>query len=212
MSIWRRVVCGAIVAAVCSACSEPNDPNGTRTANPPPPVAESTNSSDETTDDESRMTTKDALSGLEAAVSDMDLYMHDIEPTGQSRRTPTLWVHAAEGQLKADSSWALADAHAVIYREREEEIQLVSKAGRFDEVKKIAVLDGGVSVAAGGMQMSTDSVSYDNTQRVVQTLAPVQLSDGKTTLNAEGATLMPDDGAVTLTNVSGTLSLDGELE
>lgn len=157
-------------------------------------------------------TVKEALGGLEASVSDMDLYMHDIQPTGDVRRTPTLWVHAAHGQLKADSSWALADASAVIYREHDEEIRLESKSGRFDESNKVAVLDGGVKVAAGGVHLSTDSVRYDNTHRVVQTIAPVELSDGKTTLNAEGATLEPEDGTVTLTNVSGTLSLDGDFE
>lgn len=162
--------------------------------------------------DEPRPAAREALTGLEAAVSDMDLYMHDIEPTGTERRKPTLWVHAAEGQLKADNSWALADARAVIYREQEEDILLESKAGSFDESRKVAVLDGGVTVAAGNLQFSTDSVSYDNTHRVVQTHSPVELSEGNTRLTAEAATLEPDGGVITLSNVSGTLSLDGELK
>lgn len=155
---------------------------------------------------------RESLGGIEAAVSDMDLYMHDIAPTGDERRMPTLWVHAAEGQLKADNSWALADAHAVIYREQDEDIRLESRTGSFDESKKVAMLKGGVKVAAGGMELSTDSVSYDNAHRLVQTHAPVKLSDGKTLLNAEMATLEPEGGIVTLTNVSGTLSLDGDFE
>lgn len=190
------ILCAAAIVAGCGNEVAPNDaaaPKATASEAPRPPVRET-------------------LSGLEAAVSGMDLYMHDIEPTGDSRRKPTLWVHAAEGQLKPDNSWALADARAVIYREQEEDILLESKTGRFDEGQKVAVLEGGVSVAAGEMRFSTDSVSYDNEQRIVQTHAPVVLSDGKTQLNADHATLEPDDGVVILSNVSGTLSLDRGFE
>lgn len=159
-----------------------------------------------------RATVKDALNGIQADASDMDLYMHDISPTGDARRKPTLWVHAARGQLKPDSSWTLADARAVIYREQNEDIRLESRLGSFDESKKVAVLEGGVKVDAGAVELQTDSVSYDNAKRVVQTHSPVQLSDGQTLLNAQGATLEPDDGSVTLTDVTGMLSLTGVIE
>lgn len=206
----RRLVSmsGLLVAtALLAGCMDQTQPPGAPIA---PPASET--SETDAAETSERASAKDALAGLEANVSGMDLYMHDIEPTGDARRKPTLWVHAAEGQLKPDSSWALGDARAVIYREKEEDIYLESKAGRFDESNKTAVLEGGVKVAAGNVQLATESVSYHNDERIVQTHAPVQLSNGKTILNAQAATLEPEGGTVTLTNVSGTLSLDGAVE
>lgn len=206
---WIRIA-GVLALAFVAGCANQSDPTAQTTNQEPVGTEIAQQPLDPV--DEPRPAAREALAGLEAAVSDMDLYMHDIEPTGAERRKPTLWVHAAEGQLKADNSWALADARAVIYREQEEDILLESRAGSFDESRKVAVLDGGVKVAAGDLQFSTDSVSYDNTHRVVQTHSPVELSDGNTRLTAEAATLEPDDGVIMLSNVSGTLSLDGELK
>lgn len=201
------------VLTLLSGCADQPPPSESATDPAPPAAAEAPATARAAApangDD---LDLSDALSGLEADVSGMDLYMHDIEPTGDARRKPTLWVHAAEGQLKADNSWALANARAVIYRENEADIQLESTSGRFDEANKVAVLDGGVKVAAGDVELSTDSVSYDNHHRIVRTHAPVKLSDGDTVLNADEATLEPKDGVVILSNVSGMLSLDGELQ
>lgn len=197
------VIAGVVFAAGCG---------GTAAPSAPPSAASNVAPAPETKPELPAMTAQDALAGLEAEVSGMDLYMHDIAPTGDTRRKPTLWVHASKGSLDADKSWVLADARAIIYRDQDADIALESTAGRFDESKKIAVLEGGVRVSAGTLRMQTESVRYDNSLRYVETLAPVELADGTTVLTAEKASLEPDEGHVTLTNVSGTLSLAGEPE
>lgn len=192
----------ALALVIAAGCSDPTPASRTPNSSPAVPATQP-----ERTPEKPRVKKPEVLAGLEAAVSEMDLYMHDIEPTGNERRMPTLWVHAASGELKPDNSWALSDAQAVIYRDQDEDIRLRSKAGHFDESQKIAVLEGGVTVSAGEMELSTETVTYSNENRVVETLSPVTISDGNTMLLAEAAMLHPDEGEVTLTNVSGTLSL-----
>ena len=141
------------------------------------------------------------------SVSGMDLYMHDYAPTGEQARKPRLWVHADSGRLETDGAWTLDTARMVVYQEEEEDLVIDALTGRFDEQKGTAQLEGGVRLQAGTMQVEAEAFEWVNAMNLARSLSPVRLEDPKSRLNAQGLSLDPGTGTVTLTGVTGELSL-----
>ncbi len=138
----------------------------------------------------------------------MDLYMYDYAETGTGLRNPNLWVHAAESSLAEDKTWTLKDAHAVVYRDKEEDLLFDAARGHFDEKQGIAWLEGEVKVSAGTLNLELAEIEWVNEESIARSSSVVTLKDEGTVLEASSLNLNPDNGVITLTDVTGRLSLE----
>lgn len=144
------------------------------------------------------------------AMSGINLRMYELDATLGALQKPTLWVHAESGQLESgDSVWSLQGADAVIYRDEQENLHLAAKMGWFDQENNLARLTDGVQVKAGTLNFEMGAIEWDNAEQRAQSEGPVKMTDGGTTLDATTLTLSPDEGTLTLGNVSGRLVLGG---
>ena len=103
----RRVSLGLLVACIMQCGSPPQQ------APKDPPK--------ETAAPAQQASSDSIIQDVQISMDGIDLYMHDLEPTDTNeRRKPTLWVHADSGALRADETWELNNAHAIVYRNQEE--------------------------------------------------------------------------------------------
>jgi len=143
-------------------------------------------------------------------MSGVDLYHHDPRPTGGVARKPTFWLHANTFSVLDDNTWAVEDAHAVIFEKDSEKelIVLDAKRGRFEQDKN-AYLRDGVTARAGAMLMKLEDIEWRNraqdTPSEASSQHPVSIDSPELQLQAATVRLYPDTHEFELTDVVGTV-------
>jgi hypothetical protein len=141
----------------------------------------------------------------------INLRMFSSRPTFGETEDPTFWVHAERGHLLEDPRvWTLEQAHAVIYRDPEEDIVLVAKIGTVDENSKAAHLDGGVHVTSGSFVAELENIRWDDETGVARSDATARLDDGVNRLVGESIALYADEDRFELGQGSARIQLAAE--
>lgn len=187
-----------VLLLIAAGCGQPSEETSDlSTSNAPTPTQQKVASAPDATPVKSAM----RLEGV-------DLYMHDYTPTDGQLREPTLWVHAASGQLAENNQvWSLQDTHAVIYRADDDDLIVDASHGEFDQANESAVLTGSVRLTTGSMVVDLESLVWDNAEGAAISDNPVRVTQGDTWLIGSTMRLSPDADTLLLTEGSGFLRL-----
>ena len=136
----------------------------------------------------------------------VDLRLFDGEPTADTPRMPTFWVHTNVFSIDGEDIWSFEQARAVIYgrNQLEENILLEAGSGRFQE-GKMAYLRGGVVARVGDMRLDLTDLEWLNDERLARTDQPVSIATSDSHLTASSLRMYPDQKQLVLTNVTGTV-------
>jgi len=166
--------------------------------------------------DTARVEAQDPATDNAIVMSNVDLYMHEINQTLGQPRKPTFWVHADEVSLTQEESgaetageWAFVRARAVIYASHpdDEDMTFEAARGRFRDEDR-ALLEGDVRARLGTMEISLDDVEWVNADQEAHTDKPVQIVDRDTKLDAASLHLYPEKREFVLTGVDGVIRLE----
>jgi len=141
----------------------------------------------------------------------MELVMYDDTPSDNQVRKPTFIINAELGTAltsnENDNSFKLTRPKAIIFTDDEEELNLESESGVFDGKLGIATLDGGVKLLSPRLNLTMESIVWDNNSHTGHSDEAIELNSEWAKLTASGMTLQPKTGQLLLTNVSGTITL-----
>ena len=141
-------------------------------------------------------------------IQGIDLRFDSSKPTFGEAESPTFSVHAATGKQMSDLRlWTFEDAHAIIYRKAEENLQLAAKSMAVDMDKKSAQLAGGVRVTSGRLIIDVADMAWDDIARIAKTDSVATLDDGANRITGESLSIHPDDDLIELGRGSGSIRL-----
>lgn len=154
-------------------------------------------------------------------IQDIDLYLHDTNPTGGQAKKPTLHLHARQGTQINESTWAFQEAYAIVYnkdRKGEELVQgkameIWADEGRFEEGKS-AYLKGNVLVKLNTMYIELSDIEWQNPDKdkageahsdspVILTDAPEQAAPTDAAQSSSGERPKPPPEAPTKLKANG---------
>ena len=99
----------------------------------------------------------------------MKLVMYDDTPDDNQVRKPTFIINAELGTAltsnENDNSFKLTRPKAIIFTDDKEELNLHSESGVFDGKLGIATLDGGVKLFSPRLNLTMESIVWDNNAR-----------------------------------------------
>lgn len=141
----------------------------------------------------------------------MKLVMYDDTPDDNQIRKPSFIIDAELGTALTsngnDNSFKLTRPKAIIFTEDEEEFNLESESGVFDGKMGIATLDGGVKLFSPRLNLTMESIVWNNKSRTGHSNDAIELNSAWGTLHASSMIIHPESGELILTNVSGPITL-----
>lgn len=146
-------------------------------------------------------------------IAGIDLRFDSAKPTFGELEGPAFSVHADTGKQMADLGvWALDNAHAIIYRRSEENLDLFSKSMTFDMTNKAAQLAGGVRLTSGRLVVDVEDMSWDDTARIARSGSVATLNDGMNRITGSSIAIYPDADHLELGGGSATIQLAAAVE
>ena len=194
----RWIVCAGIVCIAFVGC----DSSSSNTYTLPPDESDSPNSAEGMdTEPDRKITTKD-----------LTLIMYDKTASGSQEKRPTFIMKSASGEALSASNGgltksSLTDIEAQIFPEDGDELNLAAAQGIFDQASQRATLEGKVKVHSTTLDLTMDTLEWDNTTRTVNTDTPVVLKSEQATLDAGSMTMNSETGDIDLFDVSGSIHL-----
>lgn len=101
----------------------------------------------------------------------------------------------------------LTGVSGTVYREAAEDLKLQAQDGVYDENAKTATLEGAVSIQTDKMAIQMESVTWYNTQNLLQSNSPIELENGDIRLGAEMIQVYPKKNHMILHNGHGTIKI-----
>lgn len=194
-----RAGCIAVCAAMLAGCGGSSEPAGSTAQNPAAP-----------TQSESSPTVPESRTALETMeIEGPEFRMYDPLTASADGQTPTFYVRADSATSEAGEGWQMQRPRATIYGEDDQHVNLSAESGVFDEKSQVATLSGGVTSTLSKMKMSLESIHWDNKERLAYSETAVHLEGDIAVLDAEGIEITPGDGTMTLSGVTGRLSMGG---
>ncbi len=143
----------------------------------------------------------------------IDLRFDSAKPTFGELEGPAFSVHADTGKQMADLGvWALDNSRAIIYRQPEENLVLISKSMIFDLNNKAAQLAGGVRLTAGRVVVDVADMLWDDTARIARSESIATFDDGANRITGSSIAIYPDTDRLELGGGSATIQLAEAVE
>jgi LPS export ABC transporter protein LptC len=142
-------------------------------------------------------------------VQGLELTMREKPKADGSEQLPTFRVTAETGTSDNGVDYTFLKPRALVYDDDGEKIVLTADSGDYNQKIERARLNGAVRIGAGDLELSSKSITWDNTTGLAISENGVTLTSEGANLKADYLSLEPSTNEYRMKKVSGTISWEG---